>query len=158
MRIVVPYVPGMLQLGTEAALLGWCTNYVDVSASDTAYHDLLTRLWAAPDDILIVEQDMAPTDDLISEVEHCDAEWCAAPYWTASGKRFETAFGFVRFSASLMERCPGVPHLAGAFAELAAPARHWRRVDVRWSQALRAVGAVPHIHDSPLPHLNPTYR
>lgn len=76
--IVVPYVT--LGEGTQIALDGRRVEYVDVSASETSYWELLSFLWTEGDTFTIVEHDVVPAPDTIAGFQRCRRAWCCAPY------------------------------------------------------------------------------
>jgi hypothetical protein len=161
LRIVCPYTPAGLQPATTAALesLGRPVEWVDVSGDDHAYFRALSGLWADQTDFLLVEHDMVPTVDAVTEMETCRRWWCTNPYpcnqW---GTLIEVAFGFTRFRAELMAAEPD------AFAATVAvpvmvnghqwPARHFQGLDCRFDCVMGARRYRQHAHPAVIEHLH----
>ncbi len=76
------------------------------------YDDALKALWTGMEDLLIVEQDIVPSLELVREVAMCKSELCACkytvsykddvlkPYFLAYG------FGFTKYSAKVQRDFP----------------------------------------------------
>lgn len=107
MLIVVPYVAGELQPETEASLIGWPGKVSKrVLEDDTyGYWKLIKELWHSGSDIVIVEQDMAPSIDQLRSLEMCQqSEVCGYHYRREGGNA--VALGLLRWRAELPQRMP----------------------------------------------------
>lgn len=168
-RVVIPHTarlrPAVRQLGEEAAAI-----FEDVSHADTAYFDLMQRLWAKGRGFLLLEHDVVPTAALLEEMWACPAEWCAGWFWVWGGTMFEgdtrppypwrhrvtDTLALSKFGSSLLRRAPGAMIDAAARTN---GRRHFNGLDL----ALVHEGAVlqchpyfakPHLH-GPVEHRTP---
>ncbi len=134
---------------------------IDVSRSDTAYCELLTRLWAEGKTFLIIEHDIEiyPNNQLtggvVREAEWCPAMWCVWPFNGAgfSGEGDALLYGSLGctlFSDKLMKLEPDLMTVAGAATGGLKPG-DWRRMDVSIQPELRDRGYTQHFHD-PVKH------
>ncbi|MHB8689023.1 MAG: hypothetical protein ACYDB4_17815 [Candidatus Dormibacteraceae bacterium] len=166
MKLVIPYVAGGLAPQVSALGIRCGAEFVNVGASDTAYYELLNRLWTAGGSFVLLEQDVLPEPELLTEVWGCPEPWCAFVYpylfpdkqdprrqligltWGVPGK----------YTGDLLRRYPDT------LAQLASPdkkpwyrglgATHWKTVGAAFQdQVLVAAGQQPHIHLRPARHL-----
>lgn len=108
----------------------------DVSASDSAYFDLLTELWAARQTFCLVEHDIIVTADALDGLEACDSDWCVCPYpYGAAQGGLHAGLGCVRFRGSLLERTADALERVAALSDRQHPHRHWCRLD-HWLQQI----------------------
>lgn len=164
MRVVCPYTPACLRPETVAALTdtGYPYDLVDVSGSDTAYADLVERLWAEGRDFLLVEHDMLPTSEAVAAMAGCPRLWCANPYpVNHQVGEWIIGHGFARYRAELMAAEPDAAEAAGAamFGQR-WPLRHWACIDSRLARVLTSRPGPggrpyePHRHQPPVGHLH----
>lgn len=76
------------------------------------YDDALRRVWAINDDLLIVEQDIVPTLELVRDVVACKEPWCTCKYKVSYKDNvlqpyyLNYGFGFMKYSAKLRRELP----------------------------------------------------
>jgi hypothetical protein len=147
----------MLNPATSAALDRFApeAEYVDVSASDDAYHALLARLWADGEGIVNVEQDVEIHADVLPQFEACPEPWCSFPYGTPHPLRpsdptwmaslwSAQAIGCVRWSADVLREHPDV------LETIPPGSRAWPTLDLHICAELQRRGiAGPHRHGPP---------
>jgi hypothetical protein len=134
---------------------------VDVSSSDHAYFDLLSALWAAGADFLIIEHDMVPTQGLVDEMMTCPQPWCVNGYVSNEyGTLSRAAFGFTRFRAPIMAGEPDAFEVAAVkYRGLIVrgrswPGTHWQGLDGRFDCVMGDRGRWrPHMHEAAITHL-----
>jgi len=155
MRVVIPFVAGGLAPETRA--LGEQVNaeFVDVGGSDTAYFELVRRLWAR-EGFLLVEQDVVPPVAIIEEMSACERDWCCGPYpqlqmlKSREGEPrgrlrlvLDIGLGATRFSDDLLRREADAMERAWAIST-----RHWSVLDLVLMREvlMKERGHLPHIH------------
>lgn len=164
MRVVVPYArnvgngaPGLYP-AVRAALEadGVTAEYIDVSGSRTAYHELFLRLWAEGSGFVNVEHDIVVRSGALSELWACAEPWCGFVYALSVG--YDAYLGCAKFSDELVAGHPTVVAEIDQLPQLGM-AREWGRLDTRLKQVLEDhYGLRIHKHWPPLEHLNPTQR
>lgn len=141
-RVVVPYVPGMLHEATVSAVRESDLGYSLVplhQSDDGAYARLLRALWSSKWDLIIVEHDIVPTVTQLRRLASCDHRWCGYSY-NLGGQRSSMALGCTRLSAQ-MRRC--WPTLGTEISTIHDDRPHpcpWRSLDSRAALILRSVG------------------
>jgi hypothetical protein len=155
--VVVPFVAGRLQPATWTAVTATrgAAQFVCLdSGDDGGYGRLVRRLWARGADVIICEQDVAPTLEHFEQLEACPRPWCSFPYHDhmyADGPMF----GLVRFRSALMAEHPMAADVA-----LEGPPRRpaevgWWECDSMLARDLMIRGAVWHRHTPPVQHVHP---
>lgn len=139
----------------ERIFLGQGASYSD-SRDATRYCQLLTRLWARAESILLVEHDIEIRRGIVREAAECPEPWCAWPYqgmgWSGPGDALiYESLGCTKFSADLMRAEPDALLVAGALSQ-GLQAGDWRRMDVTILSTLRERGYLPHRHWPPVLH------
>jgi hypothetical protein len=84
--------------------------------------------------VIVVEEDIAPTEEALIDLLDCDRPWCAQPY-LHQGQETYYGLGCVKFDAVVMERQPNLWKDVADFANTDHEPREWRRLDF-WSAAL----------------------
>jgi len=81
MRVVMPFAGVRRDERAVEALLAQAPDaeLVDVSASPTAYFELLCDVWDAQVDTLVVEHDVVIAAGTIETLEACPWAWCSCP-------------------------------------------------------------------------------
>lgn len=155
MKVIVPYTAITQQEVVDATnKYAPQAEQVYVGDSAHAYYNLLERLWRENEAFVLIEHDIEIHKTVMSEFEECKELWCGFTY-ALSGHGFAVAFGCTRFSAKLLQECPGVMHKVGAIDDDGAPVRDWRRLDTRTSRVLRDdYGIEQHAHFPPVRHWN----
>lgn len=119
-------------------------------ADVTAYWRLLADEWRRPGDLLIVEQDIGITADVVPGLTACREPWCGHPY--PIGEQLLVCLGCTRFTAELKAAEPDLLDAVGRDDTAGLPARHWQRLDVRILDHLRNRGYTQHVHQPPVRH------
>lgn len=132
---------------------------VDVTHSQTAYHDALDERWQAGVDLVNIEHDIVPRTDVREAFEACRELWCCFSYELAVGYVGlaggpPSALGCTRFRAELLEAEPDAIAEAGRSDNTGVPVQAWWRIDARLNLLLHERGYRPHTHLPPVVHLN----
>jgi hypothetical protein len=156
-RLVIAFAAGKLRPEVRAVGEQVGAEFADVGASDTAYSELVAKLWAAGESFLLLEHDVLPTPELLDEMWACESAWCAGFAWRYSGpvypgetkpqypiRQRETALFLSKFAADLLRRTPNV--IGGVRVR-------WPMLDLALLPTLRQSGAEPHLH-GPVTHLH----
>ncbi len=138
---VVPFSRGMLRDETRAAVPE--ATFVRM-VDDESYWRMLSRYWRQGHAFVIVEQDIVPTRAQIDTLWACSQDWCSFEY--SMNGIVAPALGFVRFSASLLERTTGL--LDGIIA------RHWQSLDAMIIGELHRRRFTEHVHQPAVRHLH----
>jgi hypothetical protein len=84
-------------------------KYEDTSADDYAYWRLLKAHWTGVDDLLVIEQDIEITAEVLPSFDDCEEPWCVYEYkqtYKSSVSMLKEALGCTRFSAELQRTVP----------------------------------------------------
>lgn len=140
---------------TRAALdnSGYQWTGVDLTGSDTAYTELMQKLWRAGESFAIVEHDIVPWRGALAELDDCDEPWCAFEY--PFGKGAITGLGCTRFRDILLTGYPTAVDDTLIEHHEVHPRGHWCSLDGRLSHALHRLGARKHVHTPLVGHLHP---
>ncbi len=145
MRVVVPYT--RVHPATRAALDRCAPHaeYVDVSASDFAYHALLTRLWAEREDLILIEHDIEVDEAIIDAFETCPRLWCCVA--EAPGASW-AALTCNRFRRELMVQNSALPGMGAGWPDnWNGAAQHWCGLDGFMRRNLQQIaGSTVHLH------------
>jgi hypothetical protein len=109
-RVVVPFTRPGLQRGVTRAIrdAGYKPTLRRLDSDDVeAYWRLLSDLWVAGDDFVLVEQDIVVREDTLQSFYKCPHSWCAAGYRYLGSPSY-MGIGCIRFRADLLRRCPDV--------------------------------------------------
>lgn len=158
MKVAVPFTVGGLRDAARDAVLrlkeAHPVVFHDVTGSDTAYAELLVRLWQEGEAFAIVEHDVVVRPDVLQAFDACPEPYCAFPY--ELGLYVAPALGCTRFRAELLERIPDAAERAARTPSVWGAPGHWRQLDVAllgW--VLRdEEGLQPHVHVPPVEHLH----
>ena len=154
MRVVVPYAASDrdarigLYPAVRAALEadGVAAEYVDVSGSPTAYHELLAGLWREGQAFTVIEHDVVVRPGAIAELDRCPERWCCAVYRSAVGPLIG-GLGCTRFSGQLLQEHPAVFRTIDHLPPDGTPRHYWGRLDTRLKIVLmQSEGVTPHAH------------
>lgn len=149
--ILVPYT--RLHPTTARLLNQHAPGHVRVRldpTDDAAYWALLARLWREPGDLMVVEQDIGLRAGVVEALAACREPWCGFPY--AIGAQLLVCLGCTRFTAELKAAEPDLLDAVGEDGTGGLPARHWKRLDVRILDHLRARGYTQHRHEPSVTH------
>ncbi len=121
-----------------------------MSASETAYHDLLARTWADGAGFVVIEHDIVVYPGAIRAMLDCPEPWCVTVYRCNS--EYDGYLGCVRFSDALVRAEPDALDAAGRLT-YGPPPRYWGWVDNRLGQVLTDRGYRKHRHWPAVTHL-----
>ena len=154
MKIVVPYT--RLRDETVEALRehadGHDIHFVDVSDHDEQLYELWRDLWAACEDVLVVEHDIRIHSGTLPEFAGCPKPWCSFGYTYAHFGVYHGT-GCVRIRGSLMAQHPRVIIEAGQHDGPKHPPRHWCSLDAYMQHELHRRGIEQHRHEPAVEHL-----
>src|ERR1700733_7173190 len=107
MKLVIPYAKQFpveaLQAATELALPLDLYTW-NVGDSDSAYFDLLARLWKEQESFIVIEHDIIVTEAAIVGLIECPNTWCSCPYpWYDS---LLHGLGCTKFDQQIMQEFP----------------------------------------------------
>ena len=145
-------------------------EFIDVGDAVTSYFKLLTREWESGRGLLLLEEDVVPSVELLTEMWSCPAEWCVGWFWFWGGTmmpgesrpqrpwrhRIASTLALSKFGSSLLQRVPGAMQDAAARTN---HRNHFNQLDL----ALVNPGGVlqsqpyfakPHLH-GPVEHRKP---
>lgn len=133
----------------EAAPPG--TVWVDVSSSDTAYHEALSNIWERGENFATLEHDIICRPDIVQAFEECPEPWCIYGYadmcHDACREAWANALGCTRFRAELMAKVPD------ALTSIEpGPLTDWHNVCDGLGNNLRAAGFKHHWHEPHVQH------
>jgi hypothetical protein len=157
MKVICPHTRIAPQTRIALDACGYPWQPADVSGRDTAYTELLQKLWRHGETLTIVEHDIVPRAGAMAELEACERPWCAFTYplTLARGGILHAGLGCVRFSAALLEHYPTAVDDTLAEHTEVHPTGHWCALDHRLARALTRLGAAQHVHTPPVGHLHP---
>lgn len=106
--VIVPFVDGMLREQTMAALhdseMAYLTQPLD-PADPYDYAAKFRDWWKLPFDIVILEQDMVPTQEQFRDLVHSDQMWTTMRYHVGAGQ-YTTGLGFCKIVRHVRESYP----------------------------------------------------
>lgn len=152
MRVVVAYA--QLYPETRAALEadGIAAEYEFTGASQTAYYELMARLWQQGRPFVLIEQDIVVWPGAVAALEACPEPVCGFAYELSTG--WGSWLGCTRFSERLITAEPGAFQAIDALPFDGTPKRYWGRLDTRLFQVLEAGGWAKHVHWPAVEHLH----
>ena len=157
MKIVVPYAGVFPQQAMEAIdslAIGPVDPYTYyVGHDDSAYFDLLARLWREKESIIIVEHDIIVTEAAIIGLLECNRTWCSCPYpWYNTTLH---GLGCTKFDQQIMGEFPKLfDEIANVSNEI-HPAKHWCNIDDRIRRYFAQYQRNDHQHTDVVGHLRP---
>lgn len=129
--IVLPHVFGMLNQHT----MSWAhdeshrVHAVQLDAYNPyAYGQMLQSIWNRHGHLMVVEQDVVPTDDAVTDMLECDQDWCTQPY-PVNGMVYGRVLGCTRFSAKLQAQYPYLMWQAASNLGGSLRLAHWRQLN-----------------------------
>ena len=124
-------------------------RWADVSASDSAYYELLRDLWAERETFVVLEQDKVPDQGALRDIYDCPQLWCTYPHLMANGDPIplsQPTLGCSKFSADLMVRWPGLIERSGRL-DMGYGGKHWGRLDMAVAAGLMWAVGPCHVHE-----------
>ena len=146
MRVVVPFTRPGLRRGVTRAIrdAGYKPDLRRLDDDDVeAYWRLLSDLWEAGDDFVLVEQDIIVREDTLESFDDCPHPWCAAGY-RYLGSASYMGIGCVRFRAALLRRHPEMMDRVANRSYPNHGPKHWCTLDAAMQTELQ--GAREHVH------------
>lgn len=121
-------------------------EFVDVSGNSLAYWQAIKSRWTGEQDLVIIEQDIAITADVIPTFERCNDNWCVYAFkGPAHIGYMKHSLGCTKFSARLQRAAP---------ANEIASDLTWQFIDVTVARYLDRLnfdsnchGVLGHYHD-----------
>jgi hypothetical protein len=148
MRVLACYAE--MAPGTREALEKYApeAEFVYVGDHDEAYWQALNDAWTGDDDLVIIEQDIEITADVLPSFQGCKQHWCSYAY---TGPRnwavLTSCLGCTKFSAAL-QRAFSFPDMVSV--------KHWEYLDVQVAakiqqnacilSGVRNSSSLPHVH------------
>lgn len=153
MKVYCPHT--QLTSETRAALdnSGYEWTAVDVSGSETAYTELMQKLWRQGESFAIVEHDIVPWRGALAELDECHHPWCGFSY--PFGQGAIEGLGCTRFQDVLLAAYPSAVDDTLTEATEVHPRGHWCSLDGRLMRVLMRLGARRHVHGPLVGHLYP---
>jgi hypothetical protein len=157
MQVLCAYTELRPEVVSALDTTGYEVDYVDVSASLTAYWHAIKERWNGLEDLITVEQDNLLEPDMLSLLECCDEDWCCFQYTSTSAgsvpceiedfdgtvnkvTHITYGLGCTKFSAALQRRFPSKDIAAGDYLM-------WSMIDFRFKQMFHDLHRLnPHIH------------
>lgn len=158
--ILVPHTK--LHPQTSAALEAlpeqdWRVELVDCTDDNWAYQAAFCRRWRARQTFVIVEHDLVPAVDQLTELRDCPEPWCTQPYTHPYHEAkhhvaiFE-AFGVVKFEGSFIARWPQLTTEILDINLTDNKFARWIQLDSRFLSVALKHGLNRHKHQSVVPH------
>jgi hypothetical protein len=112
----------------------------DTSGSLYAYRDVLKEHWTGERDLVVIEQDIEITADVVPAFRSCSKPWCTFSYQGPSSLGYlYRGLGCAKFSAKLQRKIP--------FSDFIEYGMTWKVIDGYISRILWVVNGIsPHVH------------
>ncbi len=144
MKIVVPHTRDGLKEETRKAVQTLSAEFFPLEG-DSAYHDLISELWAAQESFVIVEQDIVPGPEDVDSLIDCPHGWCAFCYdYPPFG--LYAGLGLARFRAEVMKQLPQAMRWCALESDEQHNRKHWCRQDGLLKRYLQERGIQQHVH------------
>ena len=151
MLVVCPYTE--IRDETRAALdqsgYEWEPRFV--GGSDTDYFDLLSELWRAGADFVIVEHDVVIAPSTLDIFDACPSEWCGSGYPYMRMAAY-VGLGCVRFRGELTRALPDLMDRVATLDYANHGHRHYCTLDAQIQNTLHSAGRFVCEHP-PVEHL-----
>lgn len=160
MRLVVPYVAGMLRDEVADVIMsaGMAWEVFELNpGDDTGYAELILRLWAERDTVIICEQDTVPPHGALTAMAGCASPWCAVPHSVGGAPSLDT-IGCTKISAQIMVAHPDLAIHAATYCPHHDRLVPWRQLALRITGRLYHAGYTPCAHGTSTRHLNPSLK
>lgn len=147
--VVVPYVDGMLRRDTVEAVesSGLRNLLVRLPGRDIgAYGRLFAHLWAGPDDLILVEQDVAPKPGQLATLAGCGHDWCGYSY-DYDGIPASRVLGCTRLAYRMRAAWPTMGLEAAVICDDRPRPCPWWSMDQRLAHMLLGHGLEWHVHE-----------
>ena len=127
---------------------------VDVTGDNYRYWNEIRERWTGKTDLIIIEQDVEISEDVISSMESCDQDWCCYAYPIFRTKvRLRVGLGCIKISARAQRKVTP-EKIAEAFSTCAACRGKgcWWHLDGNIAAQLKRGGFFPHVHGDVIHH------
>lgn len=160
--LIVPYVDGRLTPETRAFGEQHEAAFVDLTGDDHGYFKLISRLWSAGRQFIVVEEDVVPNDEQFVSLVTCSEPWCAGVHKLVGVECANEiwSLGLMKFSRELLARhfeqtdpSSDTPDGPKMFAAMLDDNRHWQRIDFAIYNVLHFHYPQPHLHGPAGRHL-----
>lgn len=142
MKIICGYADDGLRPETRASILRYApdTEFLDFTGDDFAYWKAIKERWTGKEGLVVIEQDMVITEEIISSFRSCDKDWCSFGYTAAPHHgRVTACLGCTKFSAALQRELDLSTVNNGVDIS-------WPEIDVNLAVALELHKFRPHDH------------
>jgi len=143
---------------TERAVKSFAPDalFADTSGSATAYWEAIKSHWAGVEDLVVIEQDIVITADVVPSFKDCSELWCSYKYFGPKHLGYlSRSLGCTKFSAELQRLVSVEDILDSVFraepgvkvvnvSDAGDP--EWHVVDVTISSAMDRRNIEPHVH------------
>lgn len=127
---------------------------IDVTGDNYAYWNHIRDRWTGERDLIIIEQDVEISEDIISSMESCSQDWCCYAYPIFRTKvRLRVGLGCVKVSAKAQRKVTP-EKIAEGFTDCAACRGKgcWWHLDGRIAAMMKRGGFFPHVHGDVIHH------
>lgn len=144
MKVIHPYSDARLEEQKETLkVISTLNNVSDIKVIDfkcinhNDYEEFLKSV-GEQDTLIILEQDIVPTIDMLIELQNCPYDWCAYEYSSDNSGSYSIThgFGLTKFSLNAQKRASPKLWKSGTYRDLDARVTGW----------LSVLGWHPHIH------------
>jgi len=128
---------------TECAVAAHAKDaeFIDVSGSELDYWRTIKAHWTGDQDLVIIEQDIEITAEVIPTFEGCDDAWCVFTYRGPTHLGYlKHSLGCTKFSAEL-QREVSITEAAGGDYDIS-----WQFIDMTMAVHLDHLGYKPNCH------------
>jgi hypothetical protein len=155
-HIVVPYIPGMLHQETIDVVCGTglpVTFQIIHEDDPYEYGRVFASWWNRGQDLIWVEQDVAPDGLFARRFQVCDRPWCTHQY-PCDTNPFVYGLGVCRFTSKMQATAPGLGEQAAKDHTLRPYTMHWTALNERVITLALHFGFKPHVHAPVAGHLH----
>jgi hypothetical protein len=127
---------------------------IDVTGSNYRYWNEIRDRWTGERDLIIIEQDIEISENVISSMESCDQDWCCYAYPIFRTKvRLRVGLGCIKISAAAQRKVTP-EKIAEGFGTCAACRGKgcWWHLDGNIAAQLKRGGFFPHVHGDVVHH------
>ena len=142
MRILCCYANLRPETAATIAEFAPETELVDVTDDTYGYWHNIRDRWTGDEDLMVIEQDIEITAEVVPSFEACSKPWCLFEY---PGHPFmgtlSSHLGCTRFSKELQRAVP-----CESMTVIAGDRQRWDTLDGKIAIALKEAGYKPHVH------------
>jgi hypothetical protein len=124
-----------------------------INRRDSAgYWHFWRTVWAQRQTIIVVEEDVVPSDEALEDLWRCEGHWCAQPYPHGDQDTYY-GLGCVKFDALVMDEFPDLWQAVAELANTEHAPKDLRRLDFWSAGMLYEHGYERHHHTIPVDRL-----